>query len=159
MGMMLMVTRNIMGITLLLGIFLLDTPYSYAMLEDKIHEALVAIRDADGVNADTSQLVDRFKSILDLMREAENGNLKSCSTKDECISEASSRLDKLITDAKALKESTISRNINTLAINMLVYAPIAGFIASFLTTLLYTNIKSYLKKKVMEMEVKRVEEE
>ncbi len=159
MGMMLMTTKSIMGITLLLGIFLLDTPYSYAMLEDKIHGALVAIRDVDGVNADTSQLVDRFKSILDLIREVENGNLKTCSTKDECISEASSRLDKLITDAKALKESTISRNINTLAINMLVYAPIAGFIASFLTTLIYTNIKSYLKKKVMEMEVKRVEEE
>jgi Flp pilus assembly pilin Flp len=42
---------------------------------------------------------------------------------------------------------------------MLVYAPIAGFIASLVITILYTNLKDYLKRRIMEMEVRRVEEE
>jgi hypothetical protein len=132
---------------------------AYAMLEDKVHDALIAIRDADSVGADTKYLVDRLNNILNLIKEVDDGSLKSCLSKDECIAKVNSEIDALINDSRILKETTASKNLNTLAMNMLVYAPIAGFIASLVITILYTNLKDYLKRKIMEMEVRRVEEE
>jgi len=132
---------------------------AYAMLEDKVHDALIAIRDADSVGADTKYLVDRLNNILNLIKEVDDGSLKSCLSKDECIAKVNSEIDALINDSRILKETTASKNLNTLAMNMLVYAPIAGFIASLVITILYTNLKDYLKRRIMEMEVRRVEEE
>ncbi len=132
---------------------------AYAMLEDKVHDALIAIRDADSVGADTKYLVDRLNNILNLIKEVDDGSLKSCLSKDECIAKVNSEIDALINESRILKETTASKNLNTLAMNMLVYAPIAGFIASLVITILYTNLKDYIKRRVMEMEVRRVEEE
>jgi hypothetical protein len=132
---------------------------AYAMLEDKVHDALIAIRDADSVGADTKYLVDRLNNILNLIKEVDDGSLKSCLSKDECIAKVNSEIDALINDSRILKETTASKNLNTLAMNMLVYAPIAGFIASLVITILYTDLKDYLKRRIMEMEVRRVEEE
>jgi len=132
---------------------------AYAMLEDKVHDALIAIRDADSVGADTKYLVDRLNNILNLIKEVDDGSLKSCLSKDECIAKVNSEIDALINESRILKETTASKNLNTLAMNMLVYAPIAGFIASLVITILYTNLKDYLKRRIMEMEVRRVEEE
>jgi len=132
---------------------------AYAMLEDKVHDALIAIRDADSVGADTKYLVDRLNNILNLIKEVDDGSLKSCLSKDECIAKVNSEIDALINDSRILKETTASKNLNTLAMNMLVYAPIAGFIASLVITILYTNLKDYLKRRIIEMEVRRVEEE
>jgi hypothetical protein len=132
---------------------------AYAMLEDKVHDALIAIRDSDSVGADTKYLVDRLNNILNLIKEVDDGSLKSCLSKDECIAKVNSEIDALINESRILKETTASKNLNTLAMNMLVYAPIAGFIASLVITILYTNLKDYLKRRIMEMEVRRVEEE
>ena len=132
---------------------------AYAMLEDKVNDALIAIRDADSVGADTKYLVDRLNNILNLIKEVDDGSLKSCLSKDECIAKVNSEIDALINESRILKETTASKNLNTLAMNMLVYAPIAGFIASLVITILYTNLKDYLKRRIMEMEVRRVEEE
>jgi len=44
-------------------------------------------------------------------------------------------------------------------VNTLLYAPIAATIAAFVTTLLYMKLKSYLRRRMMEMEVKEIEEE
>jgi hypothetical protein len=132
---------------------------AYAMLEDKVHDALIAIRDSDSVGADTKYLVDRLNNILNLIKEVDDGSLKSCLSKDECIAKVNSEIDALINESRILKETTASKNLNTLAMNMLVYAPIAGFIASLVITILYTNLKDYIKRRIMEMEVRRVEEE
>jgi hypothetical protein len=132
---------------------------AYAMLEDKVHDALIAIRDSDSVGADTKYLVDRLNNILNLIKEVDDGILKSCLSKDECIAKVNSEIDALINESRILKETTASKNLNTLAMNMLVYAPIAGFIASLVITILYTNLKDYIKRRIMEMEVRRVEEE
>jgi len=132
---------------------------AYAVLEDKVHDALIAIRDADSVGADTKYLVDRLNNILNLIKEVDDGSLKSCLSKDECIAKVNGEIDALINESRILKETTASKNLNTLAMNMLVYAPIAGFIASLVITLLYTNLKDYLKRRIIEMEVRRVEED
>ena len=132
---------------------------AYAVLEDKVHDALIAIRDADSVGADTKYLVDRLNNILNLIKEVDDGSLKSCLSKDECITKAKSEIDSLINESRILKETTTNKNLNTLTMNMLVYAPIAGFIASLVITLLYTNLKDYLKRRIIEMEVRRVEED
>ncbi len=132
---------------------------AYAVLDDKVHDALIAIRDADSVGADTKYLVDRLNNILNLINEIDDGSLKSCLSKDECIAKVNSEIDALINESRILRETTVSKNLNTLVMNMLVYAPIAGFIASLVITLLYTNIKGYLKRRIMEMEVRRIEEE
>ena len=132
---------------------------AYAVLEDKVHDALIAIRDADSVGADTKYLVDRLNNILNLIKEVDDGSLKSCLSKDECITKAKSEIDALINESRILKETTTNKNLNTLTMNMLVYAPIAGFIASLVITLLYTNLKDYLKRRIIEMEVRRVEED
>ncbi len=132
---------------------------AYAVLDDKVHDALIAIRDADSVGADTKYLVDRLNNILNLINEIDDGSLKSCLSKDECIAKVNSEIDALINESRILRETTASKNLNTLVMNMLVYAPIAGFIASLVITLLYTNIKGYLKRRIIEMEVRRIEEE
>jgi len=132
---------------------------AYAVLEDKVHDALIAIRDADSVGADTKYLVDRLNNILNLIKEVDDGSLKSCLSKDECIAKVNGEIDALINESRILKETTTNKNLNTLTMNMLVYAPIAGFISSLVITLLYTNLKDYLKRRIIEMEVRRVEED
>ena len=129
------------------------------LLEDNVHDALIAIRDADSIGADTKYLVNRLNNILNLINEIDDGNLKSCLSKDERITKVNSEIDELINESRILRETTASKILNTLLINMLVYAPIAGFIASLVITLLYTNVKGYLKRRIMEMEVKRIDEE
>ncbi len=125
----------------------------YALSDVTIDEALMAVKEADDAMADTSYLINRLNSVLQRLND------QSCSNDDECIDDTRMELESITNEAMMLKESTIKKNLNMLMINILLYAPIAATIAAFVTTLLYTNLKSYLRRKMMEMEIKEVEEE
>ncbi len=125
----------------------------YALSDVTIDEALMAVKEADNAMADTSYLINRLNSVLQRLNDP------SCSNDDECIDDTRMELESITNEAMMLKESTIKKNLNMLMVNILLYAPIAATIAAFVITILYTNLKSYLRRKMMEMEVKEVEEE
>ncbi len=125
----------------------------YASPDVTIDKALTAVKEADNAMADTSYLIDRLNSVLQRLNDP------PCSNDYECMDNTRIELEMITNEAMTLKESTINKNLSMLMVNTLLYAPIAATIAAFVTTLLYMKLKSYLRRRMMEMEVKEIEEE
>ncbi|MEM0446886.1 MAG: hypothetical protein QW248_05275 [Candidatus Nitrosocaldus sp.] len=131
--------------------------------DDLVHQALVSIREADSVGADTSHLVARLNDALNLIRQAErtdgSGSEESCPSRDECIVTATGMLNSITDEAIKLHEQKVKENTNRFYINMLVYAPIGAIASSAISAILYVSMKSYMQARMMEMDVREVKEE
>ncbi|MCS6768524.1 MAG: hypothetical protein RMJ59_02590 [Candidatus Nitrosocaldus sp.] len=134
-----------------------------AQVDDRVHQALVRIMEADSAGADTSHLVERLNAALNLMRQAEHGDdsdlQDQCTSREECLAVAADMLDSIARDARVLYEQKVRENTDRFYMNMLVYAPIAGVVSSVAVVMLYTNLKGYIRAEMMEMGIRERKEE
>lgn len=129
-------------------------------MDDLVHDALVRIKEADSVGADTTDLTARMNDALNLIEEAERGGApSSCISRDECLARAAEMLNSIARDAVTLHEQKSRENTDRFYLNMLVYAPIGAIASSAASVIIYTNLKGYMQARMMEMDVREVKEE
>jgi hypothetical protein len=117
------------------------------------NQALKSIKSAEVAGADVSELVRRFNVALDLQRQAERGNLDSCSSYDQCIIEANNMMLAIVEDATLLGKQATAKNEQANVMTFTVYVPLGSFVASILFVALYRAWQSRREKSYQEMDI------
>jgi hypothetical protein len=143
-----------MIIILVFSMFLLATDMgnSYAQSASSLNLALNAIQDAESAGADISDLMIEFNSAADFLKQVQTSEYSSCTSQDDCISNAESKFSQIIEDAKALKtESNESYIIKILMQELYIVA--GSSIIAFISTASYLHWRAaqlhrFLEKKI-----------
>ncbi len=147
---------NLIGLALLssLSLVFLGVGEAHALIDDtnlssSINSAIIAIREADSVGADTSDLTSRLNNALE---EAQSLGPDSCGSSDECTNNLNEIVKSIANDAKILKDNAnVASNIQ---IVIATACAIAGaFAGSYFAIYCYSWWKSSQLRRFLDMEI------
>ncbi len=115
--------------------------------------ALDDITEAVSAEADVTNLIERFNTGLDIVRDKEISQFVMCSEPD-CVTKGSEMFASISYDSASLKATARERSNYEKVIRFAVYAPVGAFITSFSTLYAYNSWKTRQIGRFLDMEIR-----